>query len=248
VRPDVFPAVIHSQNPGPGGTTIWRGGATYLDVILHQWEGFNSEVTLTAENLPPGVHALPTVINNNSRGTFVLWADDDAADFTGPIKLWATAKRGEEVLKREVRAYTRVANNDQGGSCPSRELVIAVRDGAPYRMEWESERVEVEAGKKIDLKLKLIRRWPDFKNDVTVQNLSFPGNFQMSNTSFAGGQSEITIPIMVQNGTKPGEYTLAVLGQGQVPFSKKADDANKPNTLVSLPSRPVTFVVKEAAK
>jgi hypothetical protein len=243
VRPDFFPAVIHSQNPGPGGTTLWRGGAWHLDVIIHQADGFNEAITITAENLPAGVHAQPTVINNNSRGTLVLWADDDAADFVGPIKLWATAKRGEEVIKREVRSYSRVFN-DLGGSQPSRDLIIAVRDGAPYRLEWASDRIEVEAGKVAEAKLKLVRRWSDFKNEVTVQNLAFPGNFQMNNTSFAGDQAEIAVPITVQGGTRAGEYTLAVLGQGQVPFNKDSKATDRPNTLVSLPSRPLTLVVK----
>src|SRR4029079_18702935 len=31
--PDFYPAVIHQQNPGPGGTTICKGGAAYLDVV-----------------------------------------------------------------------------------------------------------------------------------------------------------------------------------------------------------------------
>jgi hypothetical protein len=247
VRPDFYPAVIHSSNPNPAGTTIWRGGTAFLDVIVHQTEGFNGEITFTAENLPPGVHALPTVLNNNNRGTFVLWADDNAADFTGPIKLWATGKRGEETIKREVRAYTRVAQNDQAGSVPSRDLVIAVRDGAPYRLEWASDRIEATAGNPVEAKLKLVRRWEDFKNDVTVQNLAFPGNFSMNNTSFTGGTAEIAIPINVQANTKPGEFTLALQGQGQVPFQKDAK-ANKANTLVSLPSRPLTIVVKAAEK
>ena len=37
--PDFYPAVIHHQNPGPGGTTVRKGGAVYLDVISHNKEG-----------------------------------------------------------------------------------------------------------------------------------------------------------------------------------------------------------------
>lgn len=248
-KPDFFVAVIHSQNPGPGGATVWRGGAIYLDVIVNQEQGYNGPVTLTAEGLPAGVHAMPTVIRNNSRGVFVLRADDNAADFTGPIKLIATGQRGEEKLRREVRPYTRVwTEANKNSSRPMRDLVIAVRDGAPYRLEWASERVEVEAGKKAELKLRLTRRWPDFKNEVTIQPLTFPGNFKMNNASFTGGQSELAIAIEVPNNTQPGDYTLAVLGQGQVPFNKDANAKDRPNTLVSLPSFPFTIAVKAAAK
>src|SRR5205085_10137627 len=94
--PDFYPAVIHHQNPGPGGTTVRRGGATYLDVIVHNKEGFAGPITITAEGLPEGLHAAPTTITGDTRGVVVLWADADAADWVGPVKLTATAKRGDE--------------------------------------------------------------------------------------------------------------------------------------------------------
>ncbi len=245
-QPDFYPAVIHSQNPSPGGTNLWRGGAVYLDAVIHQRDGFNEEITFTAEDLPPGVHCVPTVINNNSRGTFVLWADDDAPDFTGPIKIIATGKRGDETLRREVRAYTRV-DSQTNSSQAMRSLVIAVRDGAPWRLDWEQQSVEAEAGKTIDLKLRLTRRIADWKNEVTIQPLAFPGNFTMSNGSITGDQTESTVTITVQAGTRPGQYTLAVLGQSQVPFNKDAAATDRPNTLVSLPSQPITITVKPPA-
>ncbi len=241
-QPDFYAAVIHSQNPGPGGATVWRGGSIYLDVIIHQQQGYNEPITITAEDLPPGLSIAPTVINNNSRGTLVISADDDAADFLGPVKLIATGKRGDDTIRREVRSYSRVWNN-AGSSRPSRDLVVTVRDAAPYRLEWATDKAEVEAGKEANLTLRLTRRWTDFNADVTIQPLSFPGNFKFSNTAFKGDQTELTIPITVQSNTRPGEYTLAVLGQAQVPFHKDPESKEQPNTLVSLPSQPVTLTI-----
>lgn len=246
-QPDFYVAVIHSQNPGPGGSTIWKGGAIYLDVIVHQREGFNGEITLKAEGLPPGVHAAETVINNNSRGTFVLWADDNAADFTGPIKIVATGRRGEELLTREVRPYSRV-DNGEGTSLVSRSLMIAVREKSPYRLEWETATASVEAGKNLELNVKLIRNQTDWQNDVTLQNLAFPGNFQMPNSNFGGSESVKKISISVDKNTRPGAYTLAILGQAQVPFNKDPNSKEKPNTLVSLPSLPLTIQVSKPAE
>ena len=241
--PDFHAAVMHHQNPGPGGTTIRRGGATYLDVILQRQEGFSGPITLTAEGLPSGVHALPTTIRD-SRGTFVLWADADAADWTGPIKLIATGKRGDSILGREVRPYTRVwAEANVGSSRPMRELIVAVRESAPFALRFASERVEVKAKSKLALKLHVDRLWSDFQDRVTVQPLSFPGSFRMSNVEVAAGKSEVSVVIEVQPGTPPGEYTLAVMGQAQVSYSKDAGAKQKPKTLVSQPSHPLTLVV-----
>lgn len=246
--PDFYAAAIHAQNPGPGGTTVGRGGAVYLDVILNNREGFNGPVTIAADGLPKGVHAMPTTIVSDTRGTFVLWAEADAPDFTGPIRLTAAAKSGDTTIVREVRPHTRVwSSPDQNSSRPTRDLWIAVGDKAPYAIKPANDRVEVIAGQKVELKLQLERIWPDFKGQLTVIPLSFPGPIKMNQVSIAEGKSEATIAIEVQAGTRPGEYTLAVQGQAQVAYMKEGKGA-KSNTLVSSPSRPFTVLVKAPAK
>ena len=241
--PDFYVAVIHSQNPGPAGTTVWRGGAAYLDVIIHQKDGFNGPVTLTAEGLPPGLHALPTS-SSDTRGTFVLWADADAPQWTGTVKLFATGKRGDTVLRREVRPYTRVwTNQDLNSSRPTRELAVAIRESAPFALRFGADRLEVEAGAKADVKLLLERRWPDFKNAVNVQMPALPNGIKLGNAYLGPDKGEATATLEVAPNARPGEYTIMVLGQAQVPYSKDPAAAQKPNTLVSQPSRPVTLVV-----
>ncbi len=242
--PDFFVAAIHSQNPGPAGTTIRAGGAAYLDVIIHQAGGFNGPLTLSAEGLPPGVHAQPTTVHG-THGAFVLWADAGAADWTGVVKLFATAKAGERTLRREVRPYTRVwSEANLSTSRPTRDFVLAVRGGAPFALDFAEERVEVEAGKKVELRLRLHRQAKDFTNAVTVQPLAPPNNLRMAGTEIAAGKNEASMAVDVPPGTPPGEYTLAVVGQAQVPYSKDAKATTRPNTLVTLPSRPVTLVVR----
>lgn len=246
---DFYPAVIHSQNPGPAGTTIRKGGTAYLDVVIHNKEGFGGSLTISAVGLPKGLHVLPTKINNDTRGVVVLWADADVPDYVGPIKLVATGKGGDAEIKREVRPYTRVWTvANAASSRPTRELVVAISESAPYAMKFTTDRIEVEAGKKVDLKLQVERLWPDFKGSINVIPLSFPGPIKMGAFTVAEGKNEGTATIEVQGGARPGEYTIAVMGQGQVPFSKDAKAATKPNTLVQMPSRAITVVVLPAMK
>jgi hypothetical protein len=246
--PDFYVAAIHSQTPGPGGTTIHRGGAAYLDVIIHYQDGFNSPVTITAENLPKGLHTAPVVVRGNNNATFVLWADADAPDFVGPVKLIASGKRGDTELRRDVRPYTRVWNSpDQNSSRPTRELVVAVRESAPFALQFAQNRVEVDAGKKAEATLNLDRRWSDFTAGVNLQALAAPGPIKFADTQIAAGKNEVKVSIEVQAGAAPGEYTLVVRGQGQVPFAKDAKSA-KANSLVTLPARPLTIVVRSKSK
>lgn len=241
-------AAIHSENPGPAGTTMWRGGAAFLDLVIHQRDGFNEPITITAEGLPQGLHAQPTVVNNNSQGKFVLWADADAAEWSGAIRLVATGKQGETMLTREVRPYTRVwSEANIGSSRPTRELVVGIRDKAPYALKIEPEQITVEAGKPAELKLVATRLWPEFQDKISVTPLAFPGNFQLGAFDLPADKTEWPLKITVQNGTRPGPYTLTVLGQAQVPYSKEMKSDAKPKTLVSSPSRPVTITVATPA-
>lgn len=244
-QPDFFVASIQNTN-NMSGTTIWQGGAEQLDIVIHAKDGFNEPVTIAAEGLPPGLHAGPLTVTNNSRGTLVLWADDNAAAWTGPVRLLATAKVGEAVLRREVRAFCRVYN--LVGSRETREHLVAVRERAPFNLIVEPERISVESGQKAEVKLRLVRHWPEFKNAVNFQPLNFPGQFQLGNGTIAADQTEVTLSITVQPGTRAADYTLVVQGQGQVPFNKDATKPEKPNTLVSAPSRPLSITVTEPPK
>ncbi len=123
-----------------------------------------------------------------------------------------------------------------------------MRERAPYSLELIPNQIEVEAGKTIELKLQAKRYWPEFTNSINVIPLSFKGNFQLPNTTIAANTNDVTLRITVQAGTRPGEYTMSVLGQAQVPFNKAPEAKDRPNTLVSMASRPVTIKVREAKK
>ncbi|MBS0262613.1 MAG: PPC domain-containing protein [Planctomycetes bacterium] len=247
--PDFHVAAIHSENPGPAGTNLARGGSAFLDLVIHQQDGFNGPITISAEGLPPGVHLSPTVVNNNTRGVVVLWADSDAADTQAAVRLIATGDHAGQSLRREVRGTTRVwTEPNLAASQPMRELVIGVRDTAPYSLKLVPDRLTVEAGKKAEVKIVATRHWPDFREKITVIPLGFPGNFNFGSFDIPSGQAEASLVIEVQANTRPGEYTLAALGQAQVPYHKDPKANPKPNTLVSAPSQPVTLNVTAPPK
>ena len=125
-----------------------------------------------------------------------------------------------------------------------REHWIAVREKSPFALRFQEPRATVVAGQKVDVKLKLERTWESFKEPLNILPISWPGNFKVNTAQFANGVVEIALTIEVQAGTRPGEHTLAVLGQGQVPFTKKADGSDLKNTLVSIPSQPITLLVQ----
>jgi hypothetical protein len=247
-EPDLFVAAIHRENPMPAGINLRAGGATWLELVLYHRDSQNTPVTITAENLPAGVHALPTTIPNDTKGVFVLWADENVAETVVPLQLFATFKRGEEQVKRVVRPYTRVWNDAKGSSRPTRELALAVREKAPFAVTTEQARFETKGGEKVAVKVKLQRLWPEFTGELKLSPLSFPGGFQMPETVVAAGANEATVTITPPNNATAGEYTLTLQAQAQVPFNKDPAAKEKPNTLVSLPARPFVLQVMPTMK
>jgi hypothetical protein len=198
--PDFHVAAIHAENPGPSSTTVWRGGSAWMDLIVHRRDGGNMPVTISAENLPPCLHAAPTTIDSDSRGVLVLWADADAPEYSGPIELLARGPRlhasdpaadpAAPPLVRQVRPYTRVwAQANIGSSRPTRQHAVAIRDQAPYGLAIEPAQITVTAGQPTELRLVVTRHWPDFTDKVRAIPLAFPGNFQMAEFDAPAGQA-----------------------------------------------------------
>jgi hypothetical protein len=187
----------------------------------------------------------PTTIPNDSRGVLVLWADADAPDSVGPVVLTATGTAGGTPLTREVRPYTRVwPQPDMNSSRPTRELVVAIAGVAPFALRPGTDRVEVTAGQKAEVKYRLDRA-TGFTGPVTVTPLVFPGPIKASQATVPDGKAEATVTFEATTGASAGEYTLAVRGQAQVPVD---GPKGKANTLVTLPARPLTLVVRPAGK
>ena len=245
-EPDFHAAAIHRQNPGPAGTTVGRGGATYLDIIVHSTGGFVGPVTITAENPPPGLSVKPALIAGTA-GVVIIEADEGAPDDLHSLTLVATGTSGDRTISREVRPYTRTGG-DPSPCRPMRRLPVAVRDVAPFDVRMEPATITVEAGRNADVMLKLVRRWPDAKNAVTVEALSFPSGCTLGKQEFKPDAVELPVSIAVNATTKPGDYSLVLLCQSQVPFSKNPQGTDKANQLVALPCRPLRVTVTAAAK
>jgi hypothetical protein len=139
-------------------------------------------------------------------------------------------------------------STDLNTSRPTRQLVVAVAGGpAPFALTPATDRIEVEAGKKVDITMNCERLWPEAKGNVNIIPLYFPNPIKTSPVTVAEGKSEATVTLEVQANARPGEYTVALTGQAQVPFAKDPKAA-RPNTLVPVPARPITLVVTAAKK
>lgn len=240
-KPNFFVATMTPQ-PQPMGLSLGRGGAAWLDVIVHHFEGAQTvPITITAEGLPEGVRMSPITITNDMKGTLVFEADDQAPLACGPFRLWADAQVGSEKVRHIIRQYTR--SFPQVGSRPVREGYLAVRETAPFRLSWENPSVTVMAGDSVRAKLRLHRLWEDHQAPVNYQSYHWPGGLQMNTGIFDSHESVEEIEIRVDRNLAPGLYSLVVMAQSQVPFHKDLHEKQRPLTLVSSPSPPLQIHV-----
>lgn len=242
--PDFFAAAIHSQNPGPAGLNLRRGGAAWVDIVLQPQDGYSGPVTISAEGLPPGVHFVPTTLRFATTGSFVLWSDADAPEWSGTIRLIAEGRQGDQVIRRMVRPYTRVwPEPNIGSSRPTRELGLAIHNQVPFALRLEPEVLVMKPGEQARVRVKAARYWPGANERIALQPLGFPSVLQMQAGEIPAGNSETEITLTLNQGISEAEFTVALLGQSQVPFSKDPQVVNPPPTLVPLPSQPLTVRV-----
>ena len=160
----------------------------------------------------------------------------------------AKGTRGETKLVREVRPYTRVwADPSMGSSRPTRGFAAAIVEKAPYALKIVPERASVPQTGKVELKIEATRYWPELKAPIRLIGLGLPGGFQFAETEIAADAPSKTCTLEIQN-VRPGTYTLTLLGQAQTPFNKDPAAKEAPNTLVSIPSQPVTIEVTAPKK
>lgn len=89
----------------PDAVRVSRGGNAPVFVDLQRKADFKGDVTITVEDLPPGVSCPPLVINDKLpgfSGMLVLSAADDAAPGSFPIRLGASAFVGGSLVSHEA--------------------------------------------------------------------------------------------------------------------------------------------------
>lgn len=247
--PDFFPVVVHETPNEPSCPIVWRGGSAHFDVCLNRRDG-NFPVTIEAEGLPPGVVCPPVHISpQTQQGSIVFTAAADAPEWSGAIKLKAWAMIDKQRIEREVRGCQRrfpIANINT--SVALREVCIAVRGQAPYAVKLPSDKLTVAAGGTLEGKATVTRLWPDFKGKVQLNGLNLPPGFGFATTEIAADKSEATVSFKVAANVPPGDYTLFLRGDAQVPYSRDPKATTRPNIRVADPTTGLNISVSAAKK
>jgi hypothetical protein len=249
VAPDFYPVVFHETPSDPTCPVVWRGGSAFYEVCVNR-RNFNGPVTIEAEGLPPGLSCPPVHVSPQGQfANIVFTASADAPAWSGAIRLKAWAMIDGKKIEREVRCSQRrwpIANINT--SVVMREICLAIRDQAPYALKLPNEKLTVAAGRNLEFPLTVARYWPDFKGPVQITGLNLPPGFNMATVNILADKTEMKAKLTVAGNVPPGEYSVVVRGDAQVPFNRDAKAASRPNVRVADPSTAMTVVVTAAKK
>jgi hypothetical protein len=216
-----------------------------VEFCANRRDGFDGPVTIEAEGLPAGVTCPPVHVSRQGQfANIVFNAAADAPEWSGSIRLKATATIGGERVERPVHySRRRWPLGNVGISRASRAIALAVRSKAPYGLKWSTASLSVAAGGSVEGKVAVERIWPEFKGKVQLNGLNLPPGFSVNTAEIAEGQNEVALKVTVANNVPPGDYTVNLRGDAQVPFSNDPKATNKPNVRVADPATPLTITV-----
>jgi len=229
-----------------------QGASQNYTVFALRQDGWTGEVALTVDGLPKGVTCPPQTLGTGQRQTeIVLTAAPDAAAWTGEIKVTGTATiKGQKVV-REARPASITWPVQPQQNIPTisrldRNLMLAVRDKAPYSLTATIDKPALLQGDKAAITVKLNRIWPDLKNQVQVVPIDLPPNVTINNNqpmNIAADKTDATLAVDVKANALPGTYNLVLRTQTQLPYNKDPNNKQKPPVNVVLPATPVTLTV-----
>jgi hypothetical protein len=178
----------------PASVTIRPGMATAVEVILARREGITGDVTVTAQDLPPGVTVTPAAIQpDRNRAFVILTADASAKPADHAIHIVATAKGvdGEVTTRAVPQELYQIANDRRWHN---RADCLAVVRGLPEFTASlvDSGPIRVQPKKAVEVKVKIQRR-EGFKGSVLIQIDGLPSGWVANQVGAGPDQNEVTM-------------------------------------------------------
>jgi len=251
-EPDFRLIVMPPAIDTPDACTLLPGGRSYYSVFVWRLDGWDGEITLSAEDLPAGVSATPQVVGpGQKQGVFVVSAAPDTQPWTGTIKVQGTALIQGRKVVHDARPAT-ITWPVTKPTIPTisridHELVLAVRERAPFSLNAEMTDTVAVQGGQVTIPIKLFRQDPANKTPTTLSIApAGPGLTPKRNAqpqTVPPGKDTANIVFTVNPAALPGDYTLVVVGQTQVPYVGDPKAKQKTNVFMSQPSNPVRLSV-----
>jgi len=218
-----------------------RAGATMaFEVIVIRKDGFEGEINLGMEGLPPGVTATGLKIPaKKARGIMLISADSEAPLGAASAAMFGVAEIDGKTVRRPVRLASMAwPVRDHWQEIPSPRMLADVpvsvtrKELAPLTIAPAEKKVwEAEAGSKLTIPLKHTRRM-DFSG-ANINARTFGAGFESMkiDLSLKDDKSEAVIDLAKYK-VAPGDYVVAFYGGAVAKY--KANEKAKPKDIADI--------------
>jgi hypothetical protein len=199
------------------------GGARVFEVVAVRRDGFDGDIDIAMDNLPPGVTAMGLKIaKGKSYGHLVLTAAEDAKPGFSLARITGHATINGATVTRDCPiASTEWPVKDASQEVPAPRLLadepVSVTDSekAPLTIAAADDKVfEAKAGETLKIPLKLT-----WRNEFTGSSIKLSAygegftTLKPMDVPNKAGTAELVLDLATLK-TPPGEYTLALYGSG----------------------------------
>ncbi|MCA9266885.1 MAG: hypothetical protein KDA41_00365, partial [Planctomycetales bacterium] len=181
------------------GTALRRGESQSLKVQVVRRDGFDGEVEITADQLPPGVKCDGALVGGAvDSAELVLTADGNAPAGVSTVRIIGKAKVAGQDVQREARSGALVwGSKNVQQELPvarmTRDLAIGVVDKETFPTTvtaGDGKIVETCRGAKFTIPVKVARQG-EFKEAVKVKGVGMPANVATNEANVTGDAGEI---------------------------------------------------------
>lgn len=200
-----------------------QGDARAFEVVVQRRDGFEGEIDIYMENLPPGVHATGLKIGKGkSYGHLIVTADENAPKGFSLAKIYGKAVIDGKEVTRPVRvASMKWPVKDAKSEIPAPRLFadvpVSVTDSeqAPLTIATVEDKVfEATAGGQLKIPLKLT--WRNDFNGASIKVKAYGEGFNALkefDIPIKSAAHELTLDLASLK-IEPGEYTFALQSLG----------------------------------
>lgn len=234
----------------PAGTNLMRGGNAAISVRILRQHGFEGDVEISAEGLPEGVVCHGAVASGKTnQANLVFTASENAAAWSGPVRIVGKAKIGDREVTRQARCGAFMWGTPNAQLQPPvvrlvSDVTLAVldRQKAPLSVQLgDGTALEIARGGKIEIPIKIVRG-EDVPDDLKMKMVGVTG-VNLPETTVKGNQGSYSLAV-----TDPkfplGIHTILLTGTAKHKYPGDTEAIQK----AEQQSRRLEEVVKQFAE
>lgn len=241
-RPD-FRLTVATQspfNPDRAQPMRWApvlrpGGSIDMSVWAIRRDGFNGPIELSVSGLPEGVSCQPTVIGaGRSDGAAVFTAADDAAAWSGPIRISGSATIGERLVQRTAHPAAFIWDTpSKGGQVRSRltqNLILTVTSEiAPVGVSVQQSLFTTARGGKLVIPFQLARRG-DIKDKIGLGAEHLPKGIK-AEVKLEDKKDTGELHLTLEPKAPVGEFSFVLSGKTKIGYRRNPAAAESEEAL-----------------